>query len=63
MKNQVDVYKKANDTDSAVFVVVAYSAKEIEKTEEAILDLGLNKPETMEVVIINASPKTSASKV
>lgn len=63
MENQVDVYKKANDTDSAVFVVIAYTAKEIEKTKEAISELGLNKPDTMEVVIIDASPRKSASMV
>ncbi|WP_235812703.1 hypothetical protein [Pseudoclavibacter helvolus] len=63
MANQVDVYKAANDTDSAVFVVIAYSAKEIARTEEAISDLGLNTPGTMEVVIIDASPKDSASKI
>ncbi|ROS46161.1 hypothetical protein EDF53_0977 [Curtobacterium sp. PhB78] len=63
MANQVEVYKKANDTDSAVFVVIAYTSGEIERTKEAVLDLGLNKPDTMEVVIIDASPKKSASTV
>lgn len=63
MENQVEVYKKANGTDSAVFVVIAYSAKEVEKTENAIKALGLNNPGTMEVVIIDASPKESASKI
>lgn len=63
MANQVEVYKKANDTNSAVFVVIAYTAKEVEKTKDAAQDLGLNQPDTMEVVIIDASPKTSASKV
>jgi hypothetical protein len=63
MENQVEVYKKANGTDSAVFVVIAYSAKEVEKTENAVKGLGLNRPDSMEVVIINASPKESASKV
>lgn len=62
MENQVEVYKKANGTDSAVFVVIAYSAKEVEKTENAARDLGLNRPDSMEVVIIDASPKESASK-
>lgn len=63
MENQVDVYKKANDTNSAVFVVVAYTAKEVKRTEDVAQELGLNRPETMEVVIIDASPKISASKV
>lgn len=63
MANQVEVYKKANGTDSAVFVVIAYSAKEVEKTEDVVMDLRLNRPGTMEVVIIDASPKESASKV
>lgn len=63
MEHQVEVYKKANGTDSAVFVVIAYSAKEVEKTKDVAMELGLNRPDTMEVVIIDASPKTSASKV
>lgn len=63
MENQVEVYKKANGTDSAVFVVIAYSTKEVEKTENVVNNLGLNRPNTMEVVIIDASPKESASKV
>ncbi|GAB2555133.1 hypothetical protein [Leucobacter ruminantium] len=57
MENQVEVYKKANGTNSAVFVVIAYTASEIQKTKETVLDLGLNKPDSMEVVIIDASPK------
>lgn len=32
MENQVEVYKKANGTNSAVFVVIAYTASEIQKT-------------------------------
>lgn len=63
MESQVDVYKKANGTDSALFVVIAYAAQEIEKTQKAIYDLGLNKPGTMDVIIVDASPKISASKV
>lgn len=63
MENQVEVYKRANGTDSAVFVVIAYSGKEVEKTEDAVKVLGLNRPGSMEVVIIDASPKESASKV
>ncbi|MDZ7929309.1 hypothetical protein [Rhodococcus sp. NPDC076796] len=63
MENQVEVYKKANGTDSALFVVIAYSQREIDKTEKAVQSLSLNKPDTMEVIVIDASPKESASKV
>lgn len=63
MENQVEVYKKANGTDSALFVVIAYSQRELDKTEKAVQSLSLNKPDTMEVIVIDASPKESASKV
>ena len=41
LKNQVDVYKKANGTDSAITVIVVYTEAEQKKVEKILNELGL----------------------
>jgi hypothetical protein len=62
MERQVTVYEKANKTNSSVFVVIGYSKSEITKATRAMKDLGLDQPDARKVVVIDASPKSSASK-
>lgn len=66
MANQVAVYEKANKTNTSVFVVICYSKAEVAKTARVMKKLGLedqDAEDVRKVVVIDASPKTSASKV
>ena len=63
MERQVDVYETANKTNSSVFVVIGYTKAEMAKAARVMKKLGLDQPGARTVVVIDASPKTSASKV
>ena len=63
MERQVAVYEKANKTNSSVFVVIGYTQSEITKAARVMKKLGLDQPDARKVVVIDASPKASASKV
>lgn len=63
MERQLEVYERANKTKASVFVVIAYSTAEVSKATRAIKRLGLDRADPRKVVVIDASPKQSASKV
>lgn len=63
MERQLSVYEKANKTNSSVFVVIAYTEGELLKTLRVMKKLGLDRPDSRKVLIIDASEKASASKV
>ncbi|WP_202865228.1 hypothetical protein [Janibacter hoylei] len=63
MERQLEVYERANKTKASVFVVIAYSTAEVSKATRAIKRLGLDQADPRRVVVIDASPKQSASKV
>lgn len=63
MERQVAVYEKANKSNSSVFVVIGYTKSELTKAARVMKSLGLNQPGARKVVVIDASPKVSASKV
>jgi hypothetical protein len=62
LRRQVEIYKKANDTDKALKVIVAFSSSEIARAEKIIKNVGLKG--SPDVILINANPtkKVSASK-
>ena len=61
LKNQVDVYKIANSTDKAIKVIMYYNAKEFNKVQRILDKLKITGEES--IVLIDASPKISASNV
>ncbi len=63
MENQLAIYETANKTDRSVFVVIGYTRTEITKAERVRKKLKLDEGDAKNVVIIDASPKQSASKV
>lgn len=63
LTNQLEVYEKANKTNSSVYVIIGYTESEVAKTTTLMKKLGLDQPNTRKVVLIDASPKASASKV
>ncbi len=60
LRNQVKIYEKASDTDKSIKVIMYFNDRELEKVTRILNGLGLNKRE--DILLIDASPKASASK-
>jgi ATP-dependent RNA circularization protein (DNA/RNA ligase family) len=60
LRNQVKIYEKASDADKSIKVIMYFSDRELEKVTRILKNLGLEKRE--DIVLIDASPKVSASK-
>lgn len=52
LQNQVEIYKKANNTASAVTVIIAYTANEIGRVADQLKELGLDSRE--DIIVIDA---------
>ena len=63
LTNQIEIYEKANKTNSSVTVIICYTAGDRVKTTRVMKALGLDKVDAKKVVVIDATPKESASKV
>ena len=63
MKNQVAIYKKANKSINDISVILCYTKFEITKVLKLLKSEKLDNPIPENIVIIDASPKLSASKV
>lgn len=61
LANQTDIYKKASKSANDIKVILCYNEGEIRNVERILNQLNLAKQEN--IVIINASPKKSASLV
>jgi hypothetical protein len=60
LRNQVKIYEKASDTDKSIKVIMYFDDRELEKVTRVLKELDLDKRE--DIVLIDASPKISASK-
>lgn len=61
LKNQVEIYKKAHDTDKSIKVILYFSSEEEMKVKKILRELGLNNEKY--IVLIDAGKKISASNV
>ena len=61
LENQTDIYKAASRSASDISVILCYTQPEIQKTKKIIKAIGREGHEN--IIIIDASPKISASKV
>lgn len=61
LKNQTEIYKKASRSISDIKVILCYTTSEISKVDRILKSMGQQGAEN--IVIIDASPKVSASKV
>lgn len=61
LKSQVEVYKRANDTDKAVVVILYFSHKEHNQVVQILNELDLSELEN--VILIDGEQKISASNV
>ena len=60
LRNQVRIYEKASDTDKSIKVIMYFDDRELEKVTRILKELELDKRQ--DIVLIDASPKVSASK-
>lgn len=58
--NQVDIYKSASKAVRDISVILCYSTSELAKVDRVLRKLGIHDAEN--VVVIDASPKVSASR-
>jgi len=63
LENQVEVYKKANETKSAVKVILYFKSSELEKVKAILKDLKLDKDPSIVLIDARKDNKTSASNV
>jgi ATP-dependent RNA circularization protein (DNA/RNA ligase family) len=60
LSNQIKIYEKASDADKSIKVIMHFDDRELEKVTRILKKLGLDKRE--DIILIDASPKVSASK-
>lgn len=63
LENQVEIYKKAHDTDKSIKVIIFFSAEEEEKVRKVLKDLGLSDEKYIVLIDARNDNKPSASKV
>jgi hypothetical protein len=63
LENQVEVYKAANQTESAIKVIMCFSEAEIAKVTGILNELGLNHDPNLVVIDADRNNKESASNV
>lgn len=63
LKNQVEIYKQANDTNKAVKVIVYFSEQELLRVKNILEDLDLIDEKYVILIDARADNKQSASKV
>jgi hypothetical protein len=63
LRNQTEIYKKASKAISDIKVILCYSVIEIAKVRKIIKKITNSDVIPENIVIIDASPKKSASKV
>lgn len=62
LEKQVEIYKKAHDTDKSIKVIIFFSSKEEEKTRKVLNDLGLSGEKYIVLIDARNDNKPSASK-
>jgi hypothetical protein len=60
LRNQVKIYEKASDTNKSIKVIMYFNDTELEKVMRILKELKLEGRE--DIILIDASPKESASK-
>lgn len=63
LENQVEVYKRANNTDSSITVIVFYNESEQAKVERVLNELGLTGNDHIVLIDARRDNKQSASNV
>src|SRR3989338_6740326 len=62
LQKQVEIYKKAHDTDKAIKVILFFSAEEEAKARKIITDLSLSNEKYIVLIDARSDNKISASR-
>lgn len=62
LQSQVEIYKKAHDTDKSIKVIIYFSTEEEEKTKKTLKDLGLSSEKYIVLIDASKDSKISASR-
>ena len=62
LQNQVEIYKKAHDTDKTIKVIIFFSAKEERRVKKILTALGLSNEKYVVLIDARKDNKVSASK-
>ncbi len=62
LQNQVEIYKKAHDTDKAIKVIIFFSAKEERRVKNILTALGLSNEKYVVLIDARKDNKVAASK-
>jgi hypothetical protein len=62
LQNQVEIYKKAHDTEKSIKVIIWFSPEEEAKVKKVLNDLGLSKEKYIVLIDASKDNKISASK-
>ncbi|MBC2586909.1 hypothetical protein H0B42_00210 [Rhodococcus aetherivorans] len=64
LDKQIEIYEAANKTKSSITVIICYTAQDTARATRAMKKLGLDKPDSKPVIIVDACSdnKVSASK-
>lgn len=63
LENQVEIYKKAHDTDKAIKVILYFSLEEESKVRKVLKDLGIENEKYVVLIDARKDSKISASRV
>jgi len=63
LEKQVEIYKKAHDTDKSIKVIIFFSLDEETKVKKVLEDLGIDKEKYVVLVDARNDNKISASRV
>jgi prolyl-tRNA synthetase len=62
LAKQVEIYKKAHDTDKAIKVILFFSVEEEARARKIIADLGLSSEKYIVLIDARSDNKLSASR-
>jgi tetratricopeptide (TPR) repeat protein len=62
LEKQIEIYRTANDTRSAVKVIVSYTARDQTRVEKILRELGIENEESIVLIDARSDNKPSASK-
>ena len=63
LANQVEIYKKAHDTEKSIKAILFFSAKEEKKVKNILVDLGISNEKYVVLIDARKDNKLSASMV
>ncbi len=62
LQNQLEIYKKANETEQGIHVIIYFSKEELEGVNKILIELKLSVGDNIVLIDARSDNKISASK-